>query len=98
VQQPKNQPTPRRTELRHGAFLVDAGVALGVVLGVELGVVLGVVLGVARSSCAAGKGQGHWGSLGARPPGMRLGAWGGIQGLATCQRRARAKREVRGQS
>jgi len=24
VQQPKNQPTPRRTELRHGAFLVDA--------------------------------------------------------------------------
>ena len=23
-QQPKNQPTPRRTELRHGAFLVDA--------------------------------------------------------------------------
>jgi hypothetical protein len=39
-QQPKNQPDPRRTELRHGAFFVDAGV------------VLGVVLGVARSSCS----------------------------------------------
>jgi hypothetical protein len=53
LQQPKNQPDPRRTELRHGAFVVDAGVALGVVLGVVLlGVVLSVVLGVARSTCS----------------------------------------------
>ena len=63
--------------------MVDAGVVLGVILGVILGVVLGVVLGellgAAAQRGARDKGT-PWGSLGARPPGMRLGAWGGHSG------------------
>jgi hypothetical protein len=44
-QQPRNQPTPRRTKFGDGTFLA----CVGVVLGVALGVVLGIVL--ARGSC-----------------------------------------------
>jgi hypothetical protein len=35
-QQPRNQPTPRRTKFGDGTFLAGVGVALGVVLGVVL--------------------------------------------------------------
>jgi hypothetical protein len=34
-QQPRNQPTPRRTKFGDGTFLAGVGVVLGVVLGVE---------------------------------------------------------------